>query len=133
MRVHGSCHCASIRYEATVDPEHTTICHCTDCQALTGSAYRVSVPADQGSFRLVAGEPRIYVKTGDNGARRAQAFCPFCGSPLYSYAVDAPGIYGLRVGCLAERHALVPRMQKWCRSALRWTESLAGMPRRDTD
>ena len=47
--------------------------------------------------------------------------------------MDAPGIYGLRVGCLAERHALVPRMQKWCRSALRWTESLAGMPRRDTD
>ncbi|WP_411881894.1 GFA family protein [Polaromonas sp. YR568] len=131
MQVHGSCHCGGIRYEATVDPDHTTICHCTDCQKLTGSAYRVSVPAVEGSFQLLAGEPRIYVKTGDNGARRAQAFCPDCGSPLYTYAVDDPGIYGLRVGCIAEREALVPRLQKWRRSALRWTENLAGMAQRE--
>ena len=133
MQVHGSCHCANIRYEAVVDPEQTTICHCTDCQKLTGSAYRVSVPAHEGSFRLLAGEPRIYVKTGDNGARRAQAFCPDCGSPLFTYDVDDPAIHGLRVGCIAERKALVPRQQKWCGSALGWTENLAGMPRRERD
>lgn len=89
------------------------------------------MPANEGSFHLLAGKPRIYVKTGDNGARRAQAFCPDCGSPLYTYAVDDPGIYGLRVGCIAERDALVPKMQKWCRSALRWTENLAGMAQRE--
>jgi hypothetical protein len=66
MQVHGSCHCGDIRYEADVAPEQTAICHCTDCQKLTGSAYRVSVPAREGSFRLIAGEPRIYVKTADN-------------------------------------------------------------------
>ncbi len=128
MQVHGSCHCASVCYEAEVNPEQTTICHCTDCQKLTGSAYRVSVPAHEGSFRLTRGKPTIYVKVGDNGARRAQAFCPNCGSPLYTYAADDPKIYGLRVGCIAEREALIPRRQKWCSSALRWTESLAAMP-----
>jgi hypothetical protein len=133
MQVHGSCHCANIRFEALVDPGRTTLCHCTDCQNLTGSAFRVSVPAREGSFRLVAGLPAIYVKTGDNGARRAQAFCPNCGSPLYTYAADNPGIYGLRVGCIAEREALVPTVQKWCRSALRWTENLAVVPRQEKD
>lgn len=133
MQVHGSCHCGNIRYDAEVDPEQTAICHCTDCQKLTGSAYRVSVPAREGSFHLIAGEPRIYIKTGDNGARRAQAFCPRCGSPLYTYAADDPGIYGLRVGCIAEREALVPTVQKWCRSALRWTENIAGLPGREGD
>ena len=133
MQVHGSCHCGNIRFEAEVDPEHTTICHCTDCQKLTGSAYRVSVPAKEGSFRLAAGEPAIYVKTGDNGARRAQAFCPNCGSPLYTYAADDPRIYGLRVGGITEREALVPRQQKWCRSALAWTAELSGMPGREKD
>jgi len=44
MDVQGSCHCGRIRYDAVVDPERVTICHCTDCQALTGTAYRVSVP-----------------------------------------------------------------------------------------
>jgi hypothetical protein len=127
MFVHGSCHCGSVRYEATVDARRTAICHCTDCQRLTGSAYRVSVPADEGSFKLVAGEPRVYVKIGDNGARRAQAFCANCGSPLYTYNADAPRIFGLRVGCIAEREMLIPRKQKWCRSALRWTQRLDGM------
>lgn len=129
MRVHGSCHCGAVRYEAAVDPARTAICHCTDCQKLTGSAYRVSVPANEGSFQLVAGKPSVYIKIGDSGARRAQAFCPDCGSPLYTYDADDPRVFGLRVGCIDERAALVPRKQKWLRSALPWTESLAGLER----
>ena len=131
MQVHGSCHCGTIRYEAVVDPDRTAICHCTDCQKLTGSAYRVSVPAEGGSFRLIQGEPSVYVKVGDSGSKRAQAFCPNCGSPLYTYDADNPTGFGLRVGCIDERASLVPKRQKWCRSALRWTESLAGLERRD--
>ena len=133
MQVRGSCHCGGVRYEATVDPERTTICHCTDCQKLTGSAYRVSVPANEGSFRLTSGKPSIYTKVGDSGSRRAQAFCPDCGSPLYTYDADRPKIHGLRVGCIDEREALVPRRQKWCRSALKWTGSLAAMERREAE
>ena len=133
MRVHGSCHCGGVRYEAAVDPARTAICHCTDCQKLTGSAYRVSVPAQQGSFRLLAGKPSVYIKVGDNGARRAQAFCPSCGSPLYTYDADDPEVFGLRIGCIDERAWLVPTKQKWCRSALPWTESLANLERRDAE
>jgi len=133
MHVHGSCHCGAVRYEAEIDPERTTICHCTDCQALTGSAYRVSVPAHEGSFRLVAGEPAIYLKVGDSGAKRALGFCSACGSPLFATAADAPKVYNLRVGGIAERAALVPRRQKWWRSALHWTEDLAPIDKRETE
>ena len=133
MEIHGSCHCGSVKYEAVVDPARTTICHCTDCQNLTGSAYRVSVAAIVGSFRLTTGRPTVYVKVGDSGSRRAQAFCSNCGSPLYTYDADNPKTYGLRVGCIAERAALVPRKQKWCRSALKWTESLSGIERLETE
>jgi hypothetical protein len=133
MQVHGSCHCKSIQYEAAVAPERTAICHCTDCQKLTGSAYRVTVPAVEGSFRLMGGQPSIYVKVGDAGTRRAQAFCPNCGSPLYTYDADHPKDHGLRVGCIEERELLIPRKQKWCRSALGWTASLAAMERREKD
>ena len=133
MKIHGSCHCGGVKYEALVDPERTAICHCTDCQNLTGSAYRVSIPAIEGSFCLTLGKPAIYFKRGDSGSRRAQAFCSSCGSPLYTYDADNPKTYGLRVGCIAERTALVPRRQKWCRSALKWTESLSGIERRETE
>jgi hypothetical protein len=133
MHVHGSCHCGLVRYEADVDPARTAICHCVDCQRLTGTAYRVSVPALEGTFRITRGSPSVYVKLGDSGARRAQGFCDTCGSPLYSCDADNPTVYGLRTGCIAEREALVPQRQKWCRSALAWTRSLDGLARQEKE
>jgi len=36
MKVDGGRHCGNIRYEAEVDLANVVICHCTDCQTLTG-------------------------------------------------------------------------------------------------
>ena len=128
MKVHGQCHCGAIEYEADVDPARVTICHCTDCQNLTGAAYRVTVAASMKSFRLIRGSPKTYVKVADSGNRRAQVFCADCGSHLYAHAaVENPERLGIRVGCLQERAALVPRKRIWCSSALPWSENLAGM------
>jgi hypothetical protein len=133
MHVRGQCHCGKITYEADVDPERVTICHCTDCQALTGSAYRVSVPVAREAVAFSGDSPTLYIKTAESGARRAQAFCSNCGSPLYTYAVDDPSTYGLRVGCIAERHALIPRKQIWCRSALEWSMDITPVARRERE
>jgi hypothetical protein len=81
MKVDGGCHCGNIRYEAEVDPATVVICHCTDCQTLSGSAFRTVVPTKEGSFRLLSGVPKVYVKTGESGNRREQTFCPNCGYP----------------------------------------------------
>ncbi len=128
MRVDGGCHCGRIRYEAVVDPEQVTVCHCTDCQMLTGSAYRVGVPAPRDTFELRAGQPKIYVKTADSGTRRAHGFCSDCGTPVWSCAVENPQSYTLRVGCLRQRAELPPRRQIWCRSAVGWSRTLEGVP-----
>jgi hypothetical protein len=74
---------------------------------------------------LVKGAPKVYVKVAESGSRRAQAFCPECGSPLFTYDVDNPTAYGLRVGVLDERQQLPPTWQKWCESALPWTQNLS--------
>jgi hypothetical protein len=98
MKIDGGCHCGYITYEAEVDPEQTAICHCTDCQTLSGSAFRTVIPAPDHNFRILSGEPAIYVKTGESGAKRPQGFCPRCGSPIYSTAVgDGPKSYFIRV------------------------------------
>ena len=129
MKIQGACHCGDISYEAIIDPARVSICHCTDCQALTGSAYRVTVPALIADFNLRTGSPKIYIKTGESGAKRAQAFCARCGSPLYAYPVDNPKTYGLRVGCIAQRRELVPTLQIWCGSALSWTADIGDIPK----
>ena len=40
MKVHGQCHCGAIAYEAEVEVGTINVCHCLDCQTLTGSAFR---------------------------------------------------------------------------------------------
>jgi hypothetical protein len=129
MRVEGTCHCKAIAYEAEIDPTTVGICHCGDCQMLTGSAFRVSVPAAAGAFRLRSGRPTVYVKTADSGTRRRHAFCGQCGAPVYATAdSDAPPTYSLRVGCLAQRRELAPKRRIWCRSALPWSQDIASVP-----
>jgi hypothetical protein len=127
MKVTGRCHCGNIAYEAEVDPQKVTMCHCTDCQTLTGSAYRPSVPAPREHFVLLRGEPRRYVKAAESGTRRVHAFCPECGAPVYSCAIENPPAYSLRVGCLDQRAALPPKRQIWCKSALPWSANLTGI------
>ena len=129
MHVQGGCHCGYITYEAEVDPEAVRICHCTDCQTLTGSAFRVNVRADKSGFKLLTGQPKMYVKTAESGTKRAHGFCPECGTPIYSTAnVSDPEIYGLRVGTIRQRAALRPKKQGWCRSALDWAMNLESVP-----
>lgn len=129
MKITGRCHCGAITYEAEVDPATVSICHCTDCQVLSGSAYRTSVPTKKADFKLLTGTPKIYVKVGESGARRAQGFCGECGTPIYATSAEDPQVYGLRTGAVRERARLPPATQIWCRSALAWTSSIDRLPK----
>lgn len=133
MKIDGGCHCGYITYEAEVDADKTVICHCTDCQTLSGSAFRTVAPTKEGTFKVRSGELKLYVKTGDSGTARQQAFCPECGTPIYSAAVgDGPKVHGLRVGSIRQRERLAPTMQLWGRSAQSWVNDVGAIPRIET-
>jgi hypothetical protein len=129
MKVDGSCHCGRIRYEGDVDPALVTICHCTDCQSLSGTGYRIGAPAAAATFVLLSGEPKTYLKTADSGTKRIHAFCPDCGGPVYSRALENPPFYTLRVGTLRQRAELPPRRQIWCGSAVPWSANIEAVPK----
>jgi hypothetical protein len=135
MKVDGACHCGAITVEGEADPEKTVICHCTDCQTGTGSAFRVSVPVPGATFKMT-GQPSLYLKTtSDTGNPRLQAFCPRCGSPIYS-TTPSDGQqewYIVRVGILRQRDRLVPRRQIWSRSARPWLAELGSIPHSATE
>jgi len=128
MKIDGRCHCGQITYEAEVEPNAMLICHCTDCQALTGTAYRAVVTAPAASFALRTGAPKTYVKTAESGNKRCHAFCGNCGAPLYSCAVENPQSYTLRIGAITQRAAFSPQRQIWRRSALNWVDALSAVP-----
>jgi hypothetical protein len=130
MKIDGGCHCGNISYTAEIDPDKVGICHCTDCQTLSGTAFRVSVAAAKEAFHL-KGEPKIYIKTAESGAKRAQAFCPECGTPIYATAASDPQVFNIRVGTARQRAELRPKSQGWYRSARDWVNDLQSIKRFD--
>jgi hypothetical protein len=134
MKIDGACHCGSITYEAEIDPAEVYLCHCTDCQAISGSPFRWAVPVPEAAFRLLAGSPRTYVKTTARGTQSHQLFCPDCASPIYSRSVGAePRMVNLRLGTARQRDALRPRAQYWCRSAQSWAVVADPTGRQETE
>jgi|SRR6516164_5262900 hypothetical protein len=133
MHVDGQCHCGRVTFEAEIDPQVVSICHCTDCQVLTGSPYRVTVLCS-GSRIHTRGSPKIYAKIGDNGRTRYQHFCGECGSPLFwSGEGEHTDEWGIRWGAIRQRDSLRPARQIWCRSALPWLNEVMGLPGRPRD
>src|SRR6185437_10446080 len=121
MQIDGRCQCGAVTYQAEIDPERVSICHCTDCQRLTGSPYRVTVICGAGEVHLTGLAPNVYAKTGENGRTRFQHFCGRCGSPLFTSGEEGgPDDWGIRWGSIRQRDQLVPKRQIWCRSAAAW-------------
>jgi hypothetical protein len=127
MKIDGGCHCGYITYEGEADPDKASICHCTDCQKLSGSAFRTVVPV-AGETLKMKGEPTIYLKTAESGNKRQQAFCPRCGSPIYSAPPgDGPRMYFIRLGTVRQRDQIVPKSQIWARSQQPWTKNIVSV------
>ncbi len=130
MKIDGACHCGNISYAAEIDPDNVAVCHCVDCQILSGTAYRTVVYVADDKLEFHGGKPKVYLKTAESGNQRQQAFCPECGTQLYATAVgDRPKTYGIRLGTARQRDQLSPKKQLWCRSALDWVMDLENVPK----
>ncbi|MDX3926649.1 MAG: GFA family protein [Shinella sp.] len=134
MHIDGQCHCGHVTYEAEIDPDAVSICHCLDCQRLTGSPYRVTAITGREKLRLTGAMPKIYAKTADSGRKRLQYFCPECGTPLFTTGTgeDAQS-WGIRWGSIRQRGMLSPKRQTWCRSAVNWFGELQTLPGKPKD
>ena len=129
MKIDGSCHCGSLIYEAEVSPEHVYICHCTDCQLLGGSAFRIRVLSQESAFRFTRGNPSIYEKLTERGDKRAQAFCGTCGTSICGFGSSEESPLSINAASCSQRNELVPKLQVWCRSALSWVDDIGSIPK----
>ena len=130
MHIDGACHCGQVQYTAEIDPARVVVCHCSDCQTMSGSAFRVIAFTLEDRFQLTRGTIKAYIKTSaDSGRPREQGFCADCGTGLYATAPGAdPKVYGVRLGTIRQRDQLKPRRQIWCRSAQPWLAEIAALP-----
>lgn len=126
MHIDGKCHCGLISFTGEIDPAGVTICHCADCQVMSGAPFRTVALVPIGQFNL-SGEPKRYTMV-QSGKRWMQAFCPECGTPLFAAAPESPTSVVVRLGCVTQRAQLRPSLQIWQHLALPWLSELASIP-----
>jgi hypothetical protein len=132
-KIAGGCLCGKVRYIAEAEPAFVAVCHCTDCQKFTGSAFGVVVGVPKPALSI-QGKVTTYSKNGDTGRSISRQFCPECGSSIAEEVEAVPGVVMIASGTLDDTSWLKPGMQIYCDSAQSWVklggemQSFAKMP-----
>jgi len=130
-KIFGGCLCGSIRYETDAEPLQTAICHCSNCQKQSGSAYSVVVAFPKGALQISGSEPSSFTDAGDSGGKVDRLFCPKCGSPLFTRAEFSPDVEFIKAGSLDDTSWLEPDAEYWCSREQEWLKGGRSWPRED--
>lgn len=119
--IKGSCLCGQVSYSTTQsEPTMMAVCHCTDCQKQTGTAFSVNVLVPTNTVTFEGSSLSQYVMDGKSGTSVIRNFCNNCGSPL-STELNAFGeLSAIKAGTLDDSSWVKPGVQIWCDTAQPW-------------
>lgn len=126
-KISGGCLCGAVRYHSDAEPLGTSVCHCTHCQKVSGSAFSVNVLVPRSSLTYAGEEPATYTDTGESGRKLARRFCGRCGSSIASEPEGMAAITVLKAGTLDDRSNLAPATHIWCGSRQPWVTVPVGV------
>jgi hypothetical protein len=118
----GTCHCGGLTYEIAARPVCCAVCHCTNCQRISGSAFACNIVVPEAGFRITGGEIGRVEWTADSGRSRWGDFCATCGSRIVHGSTPSTGMLIVRAGTLDDRSWLRPMAHIWTRSAQPWVD-----------
>jgi len=118
-QISGGCLCGAVRYRATAAPLVTVKCYCADCRRTsgTGHAAHVVMPA---SAVAVEGIVATYSNAADSGHTISRAFCPTCGTIVYSVNSSKAGLTMLRASTLDDVSQISPQFSLYATRAPAW-------------
>jgi hypothetical protein len=95
------CCCGSLRAETSDEPLIVGVCHCTECQRRTGSAFGVGAYFPKDHVRS-EGPSKVYERGSDSGRKVEIHFCPNCGTSVFWFAEFRPDLIGIAFGTFAD-------------------------------
>ncbi len=116
----GGCQCGAVRYQIDAKPVALAVCHCTDCQKQSGSAFGMSLVVPRDAFS-VSGETRTFTKIAESGHKVDCVFCPACGVRVFHRPHKLTDTLNVKPGTLDDTSALPPpSLSVWTRSRQPW-------------
>jgi hypothetical protein len=110
----GGCQCGRIRYSLRAKPLVFYLCHCTECQRHTSSAFGESLRFKREDMDVDAGLAS-FSRMSESGKQRQGWFCPDCGVRIWHGTTGSAEI-NIKAGTLDDTSWLVPAGHIWCGS-----------------
>ena len=100
----GKCECGAVRYEVPDEFLYAANCHCSNCRAGTGSAFKPFAGIEREKLELTDGRDSLLVfgEENENHTR-----CGVCGSLLYSVVRDGAYVH-VAMGSLVDEPTIRP-------------------------
>ena len=116
------CHCGQLEIRCTGEPRKISLCHCTDCQRRTGSAFSVAVFFSRDRVGSARGVTRTFVRESARGFPVTFHFCGACGSNVFWEPQRLPDLVGVAIGAFADPDFPRPQQSVWTKDKHRWLE-----------
>lgn len=123
-RLRGACRCGAVRYEVADAFSYSMNCHCVDCRAATGAAYKPMAGIEREKLAVTTGAQEI-LRIGDelNNDQR----CSRCGSFLFSVVRDGHWVH-VAMGSLADEPSIRPTHHIFVSQKAPWHEITDSLP-----
>jgi len=125
--IKGGCLCGAVTYEISGEPMFVGHCACENCQKTTGAGHS-SVAAFAETDLKSRGEVTTYAAKGDSGMATTYAFCPKCGSRLFTRPAAMPGAVIVSLGTMEAGSDLTPSMLIYNKRRRPWDHVDPSMP-----
>ena len=114
----GGCQCGQVRYTINALPYVFYLCHCTECQRHTSSAFGESLRVNTSDLRI-DGNLKTFRRVSEAGSVREGHLCPDCGVRIV-HGTAASAMVNVKAGTLDDTAWLVPAGHIWVRSKQRF-------------
>jgi hypothetical protein len=120
----GKCECGAVRYRVQDEFRYAENCHCSNCRASTGSAFKPFAGIERDRLEITDGADTLLV-WGEENANHTR--CGICGSLLYSVVRGGAYVH-VALGSLVDEPAIRPAGHIFVGSKAPWFEITDDLP-----
>jgi hypothetical protein len=120
----GRCECGAVRYRVADEFLYAANCHCSNCRAATGSAFKAFAGIEREKLDVVDGQDNLFV-WGEDGLNNTR--CAVCGALLFSVVREGAYVH-VALGSLVDAPSIRPTEHIFVGSKAPWFEITDELP-----
>jgi hypothetical protein len=120
----GGCECGAVRYRVADAFLYAANCHCSNCRAATGSAFKPFAGIERQKLEITEGLDKLLV-FGEEELNNTR--CGVCGSLLFSVVRDGAYVH-VAMGSLTDVPSIRPTEHIFVGSKAPWFEITDDLP-----